>query len=115
MLTTIIIYTIPTIIGILFGSLVGYLSHARANAKNHQQAENEQQSALKDGMLALLHDRIYGECASCESHQGVTLDALRNLEYLYEPYHALGGNGTGTILYERVKNLPVIPAERGQL
>ncbi len=28
-----------------------------------------------------------------------------NIEYLYRGYHALGGNGTGTELYERVKEL----------
>ena len=30
-----------------------------------------------------------------------------NLEYLYRSYHALGGNGTGTELYNRAKALPI--------
>ena len=33
--------------------------------------------------------------------------ALKNLEYLYSSYHALGGNGTGTELYTRAKGLPI--------
>ena len=32
---------------------------------------------------------------------------MRNLEYLYRSYHALGGNGTGTELYNRAKALPI--------
>ena len=32
---------------------------------------------------------------------------MRNLEYLYRSYHALGGNGTGTELYNRAKGLPI--------
>lgn len=29
------------------------------------------------------------------------------LKYLYDSYHALGGNGTGTELYNRAKALPI--------
>lgn len=38
---------------------------------------------------------------------GIGTDAMRNLEYLYRSYHALGGNGTGTELYNRAKALPI--------
>lgn len=37
----------------------------------------------------------------------IDTDAMRNLEYLYRSYHALGGNGTGTELYNRAKALPI--------
>jgi hypothetical protein len=75
-----------------------------------QKRQAAQQEAIKAGMLALLHDRIYAECAGAEERGCVTVDGLRNLEYLYGPYHSLGGNGTGTVLYERYKKLPVKPA-----
>ena len=32
---------------------------------------------------------------------------LTNIGYLYDSYHALGGNGTGTELYNRAKALPI--------
>ena len=35
------------------------------------------------------------------------MEALKNIEYLYNAYHALGGNGTGTELYQRVQKLPL--------
>ena len=37
----------------------------------------------------------------------IDTDGLRNLEYLYRSYHALGGNGTGTELYNRAKALQI--------
>ena len=38
---------------------------------------------------------------------GIDTAGLKNLEYLYKSYHALGGNGTGTELYNRAKALPI--------
>ena len=37
----------------------------------------------------------------------IDLPGLKNVEYLYKSYHALGGNGTGTELYTRAKALPI--------
>ena len=35
-----------------------------------------------------------------------SLEDRENLEYLYRPYKALGGNGTGETLYHTVEKLP---------
>lgn len=70
------------------------------------------QKAMDAGILALLHSELYKECEMCEQKGYATVDDLKNIEYLYKPYHALGGNGTGTLLYERVKKLPDKPAEK---
>lgn len=63
--------------------------------------------ALVDAVLALLHDRIYTECYRFLEMGYITRDGLRNLNYLYKTYHALGGNGTGTELYHRASALPL--------
>lgn len=65
--------------------------------------------AIKEGMLALLHSEIYRGYANCEQKGYASVDDIKNLEYLYRPYHALGGNGTGTELFERVKKMPTEP------
>ncbi|CAK7059363.1 MAG: hypothetical protein EUB_03418 [Eubacterium sp.] len=63
---------------------------------------------VRDGLLAILHDRIYQACNFYLYKQGwVDVQGLRNLEYMYRPYSAMGGNGTAKELYERVKNLPI--------
>lgn len=71
----------------------------------------KEQKALRGGVIAMLHDRIYAECEKWLTRGGITTDALHNLEHLYKSYHELGGNGTGTNLYERAKALPIIKDE----
>ena len=77
-----------------------------------QKCQTAEQVAIKDGMLALLHDRIYTAYETAAERESVTVEELRNIEYLYKPYHDLGGNGTGTELYNRICKMPVNPAER---
>lgn len=64
--------------------------------------------------MRLLHDRIYQACNFHLAHGLVTVNNLRNLDYLYRPYHAMGGNDICTELVERCKKLP-IHLEEGQL
>lgn len=45
----------------------------------------------------------------CQVRQG-----KGGIEYLYRGYHALGGNGTGTELYERVKELKLKEEQNGK-
>lgn len=63
--------------------------------------------ALLDGVLAILHDRIYQSCHHYLKLGYIDTPGLKNLGYLYKSYHALGGNGTGTELYNRAKALPI--------
>lgn len=67
----------------------------------------QEQKALKDGVKAMLHDRIYQSCNFYLKQGFIDLDGLTNIGQLYETYHALGGNGTGTALYNKVQALPV--------
>lgn len=70
---------------------------------SHHQKESIQDKALK----ALLHDRIYEECYKILKRKTLTIDELDNLKYLYEPYKALGGNGTCEYMMNEVQKLPV--------
>lgn len=71
-------------------------------------AMKEEQDAIKDGLLAIGHDRLYQACKFHIKNKGLTAEQLKNLEYLYDGYSRLGGNGTGTALYEKCRALPII-------
>jgi hypothetical protein len=60
--------------------------------------------------IASLHDRIYSNYETILSRNPpvVTMKELNNLEYLWEAYSGLGGNGTGQRMYERICDLPII-------
>lgn len=66
----------------------------------------DKQNLIEAGMLAILHDRLYQLGREYIEREWITLEELKNMEYLYNSYHDLGGNGTGTEIWERVKNLP---------
>jgi hypothetical protein len=62
---------------------------------------------IKEGMMALLHDRIYQACSFFIARGWCSPEDRSNLEYLYKPYKALGGNGTGESLYNKCLELPL--------
>ena len=67
----------------------------------------KEQGKMKEGILAILHDRLYQVCRFY-IHQGwIDVESMKNVEYLYDSCHDLGGNGTGTELYNRVNSLPI--------
>lgn len=68
---------------------------------------------VEEGLLAVLHDRLYQACRfylarnDRDNKPWITAEELKNLEYLYDGYSALGGNGTCKELYERCRELPI--------
>ena len=66
------------------------------------------QEAIKEGIIAILHDRLFQSGMNFIEKGEITLSALENFEGIYTAYHSLGGNGTGTEIYERVKELPLV-------
>ena len=68
----------------------------------------KEQEALREGLVAILHDRLCQSCLYFISVNEIGLTELQNIERMYEAYHNLGGNGTGTELYERVLELKIV-------
>jgi hypothetical protein len=97
----------------VFGVLTGALSWAAKHLWSRQKTQAARQKAVEEGVQALLRDRIYSGYAECLKKGYANVDDIKNLECLYRPYHALGGNGTGTEIYERIRKMPAEPAERG--
>lgn len=65
-----------------------------------------EQKALKCGLLALLHDRLYRACGFYIKRGFCSIEDKRNLEYMYKPYAKMGGNGICKRLFEQCMNLP---------
>lgn len=71
-----------------------------------------ERKALEAGVMALLHDRIWQAHAYYTEQGFCSLNDKKNVEYLYKPYAALHGNGTGKDAYEEICDLPTQPPER---
>ena len=93
-------------------AIVAALAAAIKHLWGRQKQQAARQGAVEQGLQALLHDRIFAMYAECHAKGYAAVEDMRNAEYLYKPYHNLGGNSTGTELYERIKNMPTEPPKK---
>ena len=65
--------------------------------------------AQKKLLVGLAHDRIVYLGGKYIERGNITRDEFENLhDYLYVPYHKLGGNGTAEKIMADVKQLPIV-------
>ena len=69
-------------------------------------AQRGEQEAIREGLQAILHDRIYQAHRYYSLLGFCPLGDKKNIEYLFRPYAALGGNGAGKQAYDDIMNLP---------
>lgn len=79
--------------------------------QRHDKKKDEKDLRLKqisDMLLGLGHDRIVYLGGEYIERGCITQDEYKNLhDYLYEPYKALGGNGTAEKIMREVEELPL--------
>ena len=92
---------------VLFAGIVSAVGLVVRLLYKQVKGDRQEQLLIKDGLLAILHDRLYQECNRLIAQSWCTVEDMRNLEYMYKSYHSLGGNGTGTELYNRCKKLEI--------
>ena len=73
-------------------------------------AEKEN-SALKDGMRALLRDRLLNSYKNYYTQGYCDIDDKENWENMYAQYKALGGNGVITKIHEKLLTLSEFKTE----
>jgi len=92
-------------------AIIGALATVFKLISKGQKKQQEQSELIKNANLALLHDRLYQNCNFYISRKWITSNDLRNLDYMYKPYHALGGNDICTVLVDRCKSLEIRQGE----
>lgn len=92
----------------VFGLILAALSFGFKSIMSRLKQQKQEQEALKHGLIAILHDRLFQSGMYFINKGEIGLSELKNIEKLYKAYHALGGNGTGTEVYERVMDLKII-------
>ena len=95
-------------ISAVVSSLVAILKAGGKKAIERTEAEKAFDEAMRAGMRALLWRELQVIHAHAMAQGGLTVAERRHLESVYSAYHALGGNGTGTRLFEDAMNMPVI-------
>ena len=71
---------------------------------NQQKIESE---AFRASLLALTRDRILQGYRYYRKQGGIATQDLETMAKLYAAYHALGGNGTITAVFQKITALPI--------
>lgn len=69
--------------------------------------DKDEKTVERRALKALLHDKLYYLCEKHIEMGEITADEYENIQYLYDPYAALHGNGTCERLMNEVKKLPI--------
>lgn len=89
-------------------SLLVYLLQRHDRKKEKEEANNSAESKM---LLGLGHDKIVHLTDKFIRRGAITLKEKRNLQFLCEPYFALGGNGDAKIGNDACEKLPIISEE----
>ena len=109
-----VITTIMTgAIGWLFHKIQKREDKRLEDEKNRVESKTIYEQAIGNALRALCRDRILQGYTFYKQRGGVSTQELETTNKLYDAYHALGGNGTITRVFERIKELPI--KEEGEL
>ena len=84
----------------ILSAITGYVTFM---VKNKKQGETLETKA----MIILLKRELKEQYQNLTSKQAITIEELEEFDEVYEVYHALGGNGTGTKMHEYVHHMKV--------
>lgn len=107
MVTFVVEYWLEVLFTAFGAVMIAWIKRVNGKLK-HKQLE---QDALRNGMIALLHSKLTEICGNYLKLGYIPVeeseDVLNEVKLLYEAYHGIGGNGTGTMIYEKFTALPI--------
>jgi len=98
---------------------IGYIFHKlkkRDERRDAIDAERDRnilarEQAINQSLRALCRDRILQGFRYYRHHGYISTADLETMTKLYDAYHALGGNGTITAVYDKICALPIKAGE----
>jgi len=86
--------------------VVGYVGIKLKKREAEKDKEREESEAIKNGIRAVLRDRILQAYNHFSAKGKIHIEELENISNMYIAYHNLGGNGVVTSIYNRVLKIP---------
>ena len=97
------------LIGVLIGVLTAVILSFKSEWKATKAAELAENEIIKESIKEIL-GKLLDDMYIRYTEQGwIPLDKLHQAIRIYDCYHALGGNGTGTAEIEKLEELPNYP------
>lgn len=86
--------------------IVGYVGLKIKKRENDKEKERKESEAIKNGIRAVLRDRILQAYNHFSVKGKIQIEELENISNMYIAYHNLGGNGVVTSIYNKVLEIP---------
>lgn len=86
--------------------IVGYVGIKIKKREDDKEKERKESEAIKNGIRAVLRDRILQSYNHFSAKGKIKIEELENISNMYIAYHNLGGNGVVTSIYNRVLEIP---------
>ena len=97
------------IISGLVGWLIATIRNITARAAEERREDQAELEALKDGVRALLHNNLFDYYREYQYAESIPASIWKEVDRVYAAYHSLGGNNTGSRIYESLKAKPIVP------
>lgn len=94
-----------------FGIILCTLTFTVSQLKIKLKENKTKNTALENGIKALLHERIMVVGKYHIEKGYCTPEEFEEFEELFKPYEGLYGNGSGTRMYHNVRKLPSSPPQ----
>jgi hypothetical protein len=100
----------------ILSGLAGWLiADLRSLTKKYKDSQNKsatEADAIRDGVRCLLHSKLFDFYAEYKDAPSLPTQTWKEIDRVYEVYHALDGNGTGSRIYEALKAKPLEPEDK---
>jgi len=94
---------IATALGAALGAVGSLAVHLYRREKKHDEKRDAEHAALMAGMRELMRSQLYDMHTRYVVHgDPMPYDEKERAESVYRTYHSLGGNGTGTHVYNEL-------------
>lgn len=100
-ITTAVTALVSGVVGAIVATMV---SAVKDKARDHSETDE----AIKEGMRALLWRELKNFHDQAMTDGGLNTEDRHHLDSVYSAYHGMGGNGTGTRIYEDAMRQPII-------
>lgn len=92
----------------VFGaSIFGIMKWAVSKITRGIQQDRDEREVINAALVAILHNKIYKNGLDYIDKGCISIGELTDLEKLYAPYLAMGGNSVAQSIMQRVKTLPI--------
>ena len=99
---------ISSAIGAVVSGIIAGARSVGQKAVERTEEDRAKDAAIQAALRALLWRELRVIHSKATDDGGMTVADRRHLEGVYAAYHSLGGNGTGTRLYEDSMSMPVL-------